>query len=179
MMKSVSSGVGVVRSGWTRLSGQDWGFCRLQACGTQPELQRAAHRVFAGSESCTQLWCCNSTRRRGGRSAPRHPGSQVFLISWYLNHPHWPSASTSWSSRTRRGSMTPSLTSSSQSAGFSQGTRLSFVKRHEYETVSQVRNVMMGSKLPMSMLGKIWDLAYQDKDGSLDRFEDFSPHFSE
>ena len=37
--------------------------------------------------------------------------------------------------------------------------------------VSQVRNVMMGSKLPMSMLGKIWDLADQDKDGSLDRFE--------
>lgn len=32
---------------------------------------------------------------------------------------------------------------------------------------------MMGSKLPMSMLGKIWDLADQDKDGSLDRFEDF------
>ena len=34
----------------------------------------------------------------------------------------------------------------------------------------KVRNVMMGSKLPMSMLGKIWDLADQDKDGSLDRF---------
>jgi len=35
----------------------------------------------------------------------------------------------------------------------------------------KVRNVMMGSKLPMSMLGKIWDLADQDKDGSLDRYE--------
>jgi hypothetical protein len=33
----------------------------------------------------------------------------------------------------------------------------------------KVRNVMLGSKLPMSMLGKIWDLADQDKDGSLDR----------
>ena len=32
---------------------------------------------------------------------------------------------------------------------------------------------MLGSKLPMSMLGKIWDLADQDKDGQLDRF-DFS-----
>ena len=28
---------------------------------------------------------------------------------------------------------------------------------------------MLGSKLPMSMLGKIWDLADMDKDGSLDR----------
>ena len=36
---------------------------------------------------------------------------------------------------------------------------------------------MMGSKLPMSMLGKIWDLADQDKDGSLDRFGDFLPTF--
>jgi epidermal growth factor receptor substrate 15 len=35
----------------------------------------------------------------------------------------------------------------------------------------KVRNVMMGSKLPMSMLGKIWDLADQDKDGNLDRYE--------
>jgi epidermal growth factor receptor substrate 15 len=33
----------------------------------------------------------------------------------------------------------------------------------------EVRNVMLGSKLPMSMLGKIWDLADMDKDGSLDR----------
>ena len=33
----------------------------------------------------------------------------------------------------------------------------------------KVRNVMLGSKLPMSMLGKIWDLADQDKDGNLDR----------
>ena len=30
---------------------------------------------------------------------------------------------------------------------------------------------MLGSKLPMSMLGKIWDLADQDKDGNLDRWE--------
>jgi len=29
---------------------------------------------------------------------------------------------------------------------------------------------MLGSKLPMSMLGKIWDLADMDKDGSLDRW---------
>ena len=28
---------------------------------------------------------------------------------------------------------------------------------------------MLGSKLPMSILGKIWDLADQDKDGNLDR----------
>ena len=35
----------------------------------------------------------------------------------------------------------------------------------------KVRNVMMGSKLPMSMLGKIWDLSDQDKDGLLDRYE--------
>ena len=35
----------------------------------------------------------------------------------------------------------------------------------------KVRNVMLGSKLPMSMLGKIWDLADQDKDGMLDRYE--------
>ena len=43
--------------------------------------------------------------------------------------------------------------------------------------MSQVRNVMMGSKLPMSMLGKIWDLADQDKDGSLDRLGVFIPTF--
>ena len=30
---------------------------------------------------------------------------------------------------------------------------------------------MMGSKLPVSMLGKIWDLSDQDKDGLLDRYE--------
>ena len=36
---------------------------------------------------------------------------------------------------------------------------------------------MMGSKLPMSMLGKIWDLADQDKDGSLDRLGVFIPTF--
>lgn len=35
----------------------------------------------------------------------------------------------------------------------------------------RVRNVMIGSKLPMSMLGKIWDLSDQDKDGFLDRYE--------
>lgn len=35
----------------------------------------------------------------------------------------------------------------------------------------KVRNVMMGSKLPVSMLGKIWDLSDQDKDGLLDRYE--------
>jgi len=35
----------------------------------------------------------------------------------------------------------------------------------------KVRNVMLGSKMPMSMLGKIWDLADQDKDGQLDRYE--------
>ena len=29
---------------------------------------------------------------------------------------------------------------------------------------------MLGSKMPMSMLGKIWDLADQDKDGQLDRW---------
>ena len=32
---------------------------------------------------------------------------------------------------------------------------------------------MLGSKLPMSMLGKIWDLADMDKDGSLDRYHIF------
>merc|ERR550532_372072 len=35
----------------------------------------------------------------------------------------------------------------------------------------KVRNVMVGSKLPVSMLGKIWDLSDQDKDGLLDRYE--------
>lgn len=36
---------------------------------------------------------------------------------------------------------------------------------------SQVRGVMLNSKLPMEILGKIWDLADMDKDGSLDRVE--------
>ena len=127
-MISIPTGVGVVRSGWTRLSGQDWGFCRLQACGAQPELQRAAHRVSAGSKSCTQLWCRNSTRRRGGRSAPRHPGSQVFLNYLLLIEQslHGPPALTSWSNRTRRGSMTPSLTSLSQLEASFPGTRSVF-----------------------------------------------------
>ena len=35
----------------------------------------------------------------------------------------------------------------------------------------QVRQVMMGSKLAMPILGKIWDLADIDRDGFLDRFE--------
>ena len=43
------------------------------------------------------------------------------------------------------------------------------VLQNKKNVMAQVRNVMMGSKLPMSMLGKIWDLADQDKDGSLDR----------
>ena len=43
------------------------------------------------------------------------------------------------------------------------------VLQNKKNAMAQVRNVMMGSKLPMSMLGKIWDLADQDKDGSLDR----------
>ncbi|CAL4082246.1 unnamed protein product, partial [Meganyctiphanes norvegica] len=34
-----------------------------------------------------------------------------------------------------------------------------------------VRNVMLNSKLPMDILGKIWDLSDMDKDGSLDRAE--------
>jgi len=35
----------------------------------------------------------------------------------------------------------------------------------------KVRQVMMGSKLPMPVLGKIWDLSDIDRDGMLDRYE--------
>ncbi len=35
----------------------------------------------------------------------------------------------------------------------------------------KVRQVMMGSKLPMPILGKIWDLSDVDRDGCLDRYE--------
>ena len=35
----------------------------------------------------------------------------------------------------------------------------------------KVRQVMMGSKLPMPALGKIWDLSDIDRDGFLDRYE--------
>jgi predicted acetyltransferase len=37
--------------------------------------------------------------------------------------------------------------------------------------VLQVKGVLMESKLPLETLGKIWDLADQDKDGMLDRHE--------
>lgn len=36
---------------------------------------------------------------------------------------------------------------------------------------NKVRGVLMDSKLPLDVLSKIWDLADQDKDGSLDRHE--------
>lgn len=36
---------------------------------------------------------------------------------------------------------------------------------------NKVRNVLMESKLPLDVLSKIWDLADQDKDGSLDKHE--------
>ncbi|XP_068243118.1 epidermal growth factor receptor substrate 15-like 1 isoform X2 [Palaemon carinicauda] len=36
---------------------------------------------------------------------------------------------------------------------------------------NKVKGVMLNSKLPMEILGKIWDLADMDKDGSLDRVE--------
>ncbi|XP_059473451.1 epidermal growth factor receptor substrate 15-like 1 isoform X2 [Neocloeon triangulifer] len=36
---------------------------------------------------------------------------------------------------------------------------------------AKVKNVMMNSKLPLPILGKIWDLADADKDGMLDRHE--------
>ncbi|XP_076040031.1 epidermal growth factor receptor pathway substrate 15 isoform X3 [Oratosquilla oratoria] len=36
---------------------------------------------------------------------------------------------------------------------------------------NKVRGVMVNSKLPLDILGKIWDLADMDKDGSLDRVE--------
>lgn len=36
---------------------------------------------------------------------------------------------------------------------------------------NKVRGVLMESKLPMDTLGKIWDLADQDKDGNLDKHE--------
>ncbi|XP_042205854.1 epidermal growth factor receptor substrate 15-like 1 isoform X2 [Homarus americanus] len=36
---------------------------------------------------------------------------------------------------------------------------------------NKVRSVMLNSKLPMEILGKIWDLSDMDKDGSLDRVE--------
>ena len=35
----------------------------------------------------------------------------------------------------------------------------------------QVRQVMMGSKLAMPVLGKIWDLSDVDRDGMLDQYE--------
>lgn len=35
----------------------------------------------------------------------------------------------------------------------------------------KVKGVLMDSKLPLETLGKIWDLADQDKDGMLDRHE--------
>ncbi len=35
----------------------------------------------------------------------------------------------------------------------------------------KVRQVMMGSKLPVGVLGKIWDLSDVDRDGMLDRYE--------
>ncbi|XP_044744453.1 epidermal growth factor receptor substrate 15-like 1 isoform X2 [Coccinella septempunctata] len=36
---------------------------------------------------------------------------------------------------------------------------------------NKVKNVLLESKLPFETLGKIWDLADQDKDGMLDRYE--------
>lgn len=36
---------------------------------------------------------------------------------------------------------------------------------------NKVKGVLMDSKLPMDTLGKIWDLADQDKDGNLDKHE--------
>lgn len=35
----------------------------------------------------------------------------------------------------------------------------------------KVRSVLMDSKLPLDALSKIWDLADQDRDGSLDKHE--------
>lgn len=36
---------------------------------------------------------------------------------------------------------------------------------------NKVRSVLMNSKLPLDALSKIWDLADQDRDGSLDKHE--------
>lgn len=36
---------------------------------------------------------------------------------------------------------------------------------------NKVRSVLMDSKLPLDALSRIWDLADQDKDGSLDQHE--------
>lgn len=36
---------------------------------------------------------------------------------------------------------------------------------------NKVKGVLMDSKLPLETLGKIWDLADQDRDGSLDKHE--------
>lgn len=36
---------------------------------------------------------------------------------------------------------------------------------------NKVRGVLMDSKLPLDALSKIWDLADQDRDGSLDKHE--------
>lgn len=36
---------------------------------------------------------------------------------------------------------------------------------------NKVRGVLLDSKLPLDTLSKIWDLADQDKDGSLDKHE--------
>jgi epidermal growth factor receptor substrate 15 len=36
---------------------------------------------------------------------------------------------------------------------------------------NKVKDILMESKLPLETLGRIWDLADQDKDGSLDKHE--------
>lgn len=61
---------------------------------------------------------------------------------------------------------------------------IKFVDRTKYEKLfddmkpvngllagNAVRTVLMDSKLPIETLGKIWDLADQDKDGNLDKHE--------
>lgn len=47
----------------------------------------------------------------------------------------------------------------------------SMVPENGLLTGNKVRDKMMQSKLPLTILGKIWDLADQDKDGNLDIYE--------
>lgn len=46
-----------------------------------------------------------------------------------------------------------------------------FLTNLKRKQLFQVKGLLIDSKLPVATLGKIWDLADMDKDGSLDRHE--------